>query len=65
LAGPKKCRPTVKRKDAERSEQESAKRSERAREISTAARVVIMAWEIVWTLVRDHMSRGTGPGPLL
>ena len=64
LAGPKKCRPAVKRKDVECREHEGTKRSERALEICTAVRVMITVWEIVWTLVRDHVSR-TGPGPLL
>ena len=30
-----------------------------------AIRFVLMVWEIVWTLVREHALRGTGPGPLL
>jgi hypothetical protein len=63
LAGPKKRRPAVRRKNAERREQESAKRSERTREICTAVRVVLTVWEIVWTLIREHLTR-TGPGPL-
>ena len=53
------------REEAERRERESAERGERTREIGTAVRVVLMLWEIIWTLVREHVLRGTGPGRLL
>jgi len=33
--------------------------------ISVAVRIVMMIWEVVWTLVREHLLRGTGPGRLL
>jgi hypothetical protein len=66
VAGSKKCRPGVKQEDAERREREEAERRERAREVCTAVRVVLMIWEFVWPLIREHVSRGgTGPGPLL
>jgi len=53
------------REEAQRRARERAERSERTREISTALRIVLMLWEIVWTLVRDHVIRGTGPGRFL
>ncbi len=57
MTGSKKPRRAVVRTDAERRE--------RAYEITTAARAVMMIWEIIWELVRDHVIRGTGPGRLL
>jgi hypothetical protein len=65
VTGSKKhLRPGAKQQHAKCRERESA-RSERAREVSMTVRAVLMIWEIVWTLVREHVSRGTGPGPLL
>jgi hypothetical protein len=61
----KRRRAAVKREDLACREREEAERRERTREISTAVRVVLMLWEIVWTLVRDHVIRGTGPGRFL
>ena len=58
----KRRRPTAKREDIARHERESMRRDERTREISAAVRVVLLLWEIVWTLVREHVLRGTGPG---
>jgi hypothetical protein len=49
------------REEAQRRARENADR-ERTREISTAVRIVLMIWEIVWTLIRDHVITGTGPG---
>ncbi len=66
MTSSKKCRRTAAtREDTERRERESTKRSERTREISTAIRVVMILWEIVWTLVHEHVLHGTGPGRLL
>ena len=69
MAGSKKyLRPGVKQEDAGCRKREEAERRERVREVCTAVtavRVVLMIWELVWTLVREHLSRGTGPGPLL
>ena len=36
-----------------------------ADQIGAAARIVMLIWEIVWTLVREHVLKGTGPGHLL
>jgi hypothetical protein len=73
VTGSKKRHAAVKREDlacreqeeAGPRERESTERGERTRDISTAVRVVLMFWEIIWTLVRDHVIRGTGPGRLL
>jgi hypothetical protein len=74
VAGSKKCRgPAGKREDvarreredAKRRERESMKRDERTRAIGTAVRLVLMIWDIVWTIVRERMKGGTGPGRLL
>ena len=53
------------REEAVRRERESAERGERTREISTAVRVALMLWEIIWTLLRERVLRGTGPERLL
>lgn len=46
-------------------ERESMKRDERTREITAAVRAALVIWEIVWTLIREHMLRGPGSGRLL
>lgn len=44
-----------------------AAQRERARtdQISTAVRLILLVWEIVSTLVREHVLRGAGPWRLL
>lgn len=37
----------------------------RVDQISAAARIVTMVWEIVWTLVDELVFRRTGPGRFL
>lgn len=74
MAGSKRCRRSTgkreditrrERDDAERDERGSMKRDERMREISTAVRAALAVWEIVWTLVREHVLHGPGSGRLL
>jgi hypothetical protein len=42
-----------------------AARRARTDQACTAVRIALLTWEIVWTLVREHVLRGTGPGSLL
>ena len=51
------------REEAKRREREEAKRRERREKISMALRAVMIVWDIVWALVRDHVFQGAGPGP--
>jgi hypothetical protein len=51
-----------KREDAERRKREN---EERRAEITMAARAVIVIWELVWALIREHLLTGTGSGRLL
>jgi hypothetical protein len=37
---------------------------DRATEVMTAVRLVLTAWDLVWTIVRDHAAGG-GPGRIL
>ena len=53
------------RKRNRSNERPRAELSERTGQLSTAVRLVMMIWEIIWTLVREHMLRGTGPRRLL
>lgn len=43
---------------------ERAEATETATLVMTAVRLVISAWELAWTLLRDHASGG-GPGRIL
>ncbi len=45
-------------------ERPGAEHREHTDQTGTAVRLVMMIWEIVWTLVRGHVLRGTGPGRL-
>jgi hypothetical protein len=58
-----------KRDDADREREDAERRmrqnEERRAEITTAARAVIVIWELVWALIRGHLLTGTGPGRLL
>jgi hypothetical protein len=40
-------------------------RRERTEEMVTAVRLMMILWEVIWDLVREHLNRGGGPGPLL
>jgi hypothetical protein len=52
--------------DSKRHHRSDVRReSARTDQISIAVRVVLMIWEIVWTLVREHVLQGPGPGRLL
>ena len=51
--------------DSSNDSSKEHRRCERAAQIGLAARLVTMIWEIVWTLVREHVFHGTGPGRLL
>jgi hypothetical protein len=42
-----------------------AEHYEHVSQISVAVRLVMMIWEIIWALVREHILRGTGPQRLL
>lgn len=53
------------REAAERREREEAERRERRESMGMALRVVMIVWDIVWTLAREHVFRGAGPGRLL
>ncbi len=52
-SGKRHSRGEVKRQDAERHV--------RTDQVSMAVRIAMLTWEIVWTLVREHVLRGTGP----
>jgi len=43
-------------------ERPGAEHREHTDQTGTAVRLVMMTWEIVWTLVRGHVLRGTDPG---
>ena len=47
------------------SRREGNRKSARADQISMAARLGLVAWEIVWTILHEHVLRGTGPWRLL
>ncbi len=54
-----------KRRRRRGGERPRAEISERTDQISLAVRLLMMTWEIIWTLVREHVFRGTGPRRLL
>jgi hypothetical protein len=64
MTGSKQRRGTTKRRSGE-VRRHSAEHRVRADQITAAARVFTMTWEIVWTLVDELVLRRTGPGRLL
>ena len=64
MTGSKQRRGTRKRRSGE-VRQQSTEHRVRADQITAGARIVTMAWEIVWTLVDELVWRRTGPGRLL
>lgn len=51
----------ARRKDC-RGRRREATRREQVTTVTTALRLGLVAWEIAWTLVRDHIALDAGPG---
>jgi hypothetical protein len=51
--------------DVERRDRKSANRGTRIGEISTVVRILLLIWEVVRTLIDEHIFPSAGPGHLL
>ena len=50
---------------SDRRRRKAKRESGRADQISVAVRLALLGWEVVTTLIREHILRGAGPwGPL-